>query len=111
MEAASRPPLELLADPPAASSDAATARKEPSTPSLAPAPAKPDPAASKDTGQTGLIFVDPEMFLAAGEQASAIPVGNIGSTAPKAADSSLELVLEDPVVAEVLNPRPPPPAP
>jgi len=111
MEAASRPPLELLPDPPAASPDATATHKEPSTPSLAPAPAKPAPAASKDTGQTGLNFVDPEMFLAAGEQASAIPVGNTASAAPKAADSSLELVLEDPVVDEVLTAPPPPPPP
>ena len=111
MEAASRPPLELLPDPPAASPDATATRKEPSTPSLAPAPAKPAPPASKDTGQTGLNFVDPEMFLAAGEQASAIPIGDTGSAAPKAADSSLELVLEDPVVDEVLTAPPPPPPP
>jgi hypothetical protein len=111
MEAASRPPLELLPDPPA-EAPAGAARKEPSAPSVAAAPAMPAVAApSADTGQTGLNFVDPEMFLAAGEQASAVPVGNTGSAAPKATDSSLELVLEDPVVDEVLTAPPPPPAP
>jgi hypothetical protein len=109
MEAASRPPLELLPDPPAEPTDVAAARKEPSSPSLAAAPAKAPVTAPKDPSQTGLNFVDPEMFLAPGEQASAVPVGNTDDTAAKP-DPGLELVLEDPVVDEVLT-APPPPAP
>jgi len=111
MEAASRPPLELLPDPPAEAPDGA-ARKAPSAPSASAGPAKVAAAAPPaDTGQTGLNFVDPEMFLAAGQQATVVPVGNSGNAAQKAADSSLELVLEDPVVDEVLSAPPPPPAP
>jgi hypothetical protein len=114
MEAASRPPLELLPDQPVeAPSDAATARQEPPTAATAaPPPATTAPPSSADTGQTGLNFVDPEMFLAPGAQPSAIPFGTASAALDKGGDSSLELVLEDPVVDEVLTaPPPPPPAP
>jgi len=103
MEAASRPPLELLPDEPA---DARAPRKEPSAPGAA---SLQSAAAPTDTGQTGLNFIDPEMFLAAGEPASAAPAGNNGAAAPPPTDSSVELVLEDPVVDEVLTAPPPPP--
>jgi len=103
MEAASRPPLELLPDEPA---DASAPRKGPS----APGAASVQPAtAPSDTGQTGLNFIDPEMFLAAGEAASTAPVASNGAGAPRT-DPSAELVLEDPVVDEVLT-APPAPAP
>jgi len=80
MEAASRPPLEALPDLPAEEPlDPAKARAGASA-----APAAAPPAAeagkSKDLEQTDLNFVDPEIFLAAGEAPSAKPVVNATSS-------------------------------
>ena len=114
MEAASRPPLEALPDLPAEEPlDPAKARAGASA-----APAAAPPAAeagkSKDLEQTDLNFVDPEIFLAAGEAPSAKPVVNATEQAARAPEPplELELVLEDPVVDDMLTaPPPPPPAP
>lgn len=109
MEAASRPKMEPLPDLPVEEPlDAATRRTEP--PAAPPAPpvvqAAGAPAAtSKDPEQTGLNFVDPEMFLGAGQQPTAVPV-----TAPsRDSEPTPELELEDPVVDDMLS-SPPPPA-
>jgi hypothetical protein len=66
-------------------------------------------AKPKDLDQTDLNFVDPEIFLAAGEAASAKPVMNATEQAAKAPEPPLELVLEDPVVDDMLTAPPPPP--
>src|SRR5215472_6937613 len=107
MEAASRPPLEALPDLPA---------EEPQDPAKARAGTSASPAAgaeeakSKDPDPTDLNFIDPEIFLAAGEAASAKPVMNLAEQAAKAPEPPLELELEDPVVDEMLTaPAPPPP--
>jgi len=63
-----------------------------------------------DPEQTGLNFVDPEMFLGPGQSASAVPVVNAAEQSAKAPEPELELVLEDPVVDDMLT-APPPPAP
>jgi hypothetical protein len=103
MEAASRPPLELLPDLPVEEPvDGASARKEPpSTPRAAASTAAPvkSAAPSRDPEQTGLNFVDPEMFLSADEKPAATQAV---AAPPPAADSGLEL-LEDPVVDEMLE--------
>jgi hypothetical protein len=108
MEAASRPPLELLPDLPVEEPlDVAAVPREP-LPASSPDGAAPA-AGSRDPEQTGLNFVDPEMFLAAGQQPSAVPVAAAAS-APVKDDEVHELMLEDPVVDDLLT-TPPPPAP
>ena len=129
MEVAPRPPLELVDLPVDEPKDAATKRTEPvappaaaatsaATPAATAAPSPPEaPAAaqgkpspaSPDAGQTGLNFVDPEMFLAPGAQPTAVPLN--GATAAKEPEPGLELVLEDPVVDDMLTAPPPPPTP
>jgi hypothetical protein len=113
MEAASRPPLEPLADLPVEEPlDAAAAPKGPQAAAAAPVAAQAAPAApaagttSKSPEQTGLNFVDPEMFLATGVLPTAVAV----TPAAKEPDPPLALELEDPVVDEILT-APPPPAP
>jgi hypothetical protein len=114
MEAASRPPLELFPDLPVEEplDVAAAPREAPSAASPAAAPTAP---ASTVTGgkhpeHTGLDFVDPEMYLADGQQPSAVPVTAASSVPHKAADPAHELELEDPVVDELLTARAPPAA-
>jgi len=124
MEAASRPPLELLPDLPVEEALDPTAALVPPyvapAPSVGsasapaqgsgPAPAAPPAAsgsASEDTGQTGLNFVDPELFLGAGQKPSAVPIGAAGTQQGTA--EPRELVLEDPVVDDLLA-APAPPA-
>jgi hypothetical protein len=112
MEAASRPSLELLPDLPVeAPLDSSAPRKEPpaAVPAGATAAAAPKPAAPRDPEQTGLNFLDPEMFLAQGESPAAAPEA---TPAPPVQDAvaGLELVLEDPVVDDMLT-TPPLPAP
>ncbi|HEY1873780.1 MAG TPA: hypothetical protein VGG67_05190 [Steroidobacteraceae bacterium] len=111
MEAASRPPLEALPDLPGEEPvDPAKARaKAPAAPATAPATAEADKP--KDPEQTGLNFVDPEMFLAPGQAASAVPVVNAAAESAKAPEPALELELEDPVVDDLLSAPPPPPPP
>jgi hypothetical protein len=111
MEAASRPPLEALPDLPAEEPvDPAKVRaKAPAAPATVPAAA--EAAQPKDPDQTDLHFVDPEMFLADGQAASAVPVVNAAAEATKAPEPVLELELEDPVVDELLTAPPPPPPP
>src|SRR5262252_6414702 len=107
MEAASRPPPEALPDLP----------EEPPNPAKVHAGAAAAPGAvpaseaakPKDPEQTGLNFVDPEMFLAPGQAASAVPVVNAAEQSAKAPESALELELEDPVVDQMLTAPPPPP--
>lgn len=113
MEAASRPPLELLPDLPVEEAPgAAQGSSTVSTPSAAPStvPAAATPA--KDPSQTGITLLDPEALLlegAAAETAAGAPVAPVAPT-PPAADES-EFVLEDPaVVDELLTAPPPPPA-
>jgi hypothetical protein len=112
MEAASRPSLELLPDLPVeAPLDSSAPRKDPpaAVPAGPAAAAAPKPAASRDPEQTGLNFLDPEMFLTPGEQPPAAPEA---TPAPPVKDAvaGLELVLEDPVVDDMLT-TPPLPAP
>jgi hypothetical protein len=109
MEAASRPPLELLHDLPV---------EEPlDMPAAPPAPppaavargAVPAPgAAPANTGQTGLNFLDPELFLAAGQTPTAVPVAAAAAAPP---DPATATVLEDPVVDDLLTTAPAPQAP
>ncbi|MBV8877941.1 MAG: hypothetical protein JO158_09520 [Gammaproteobacteria bacterium] len=73
------------------------------------ATAPPQPGKSKDPEQTGLNFIDPEMFLAPGQASTAVPVINAAEQSAKAAEPTIELTLEDPVVDDLLT-TPPPPA-
>jgi hypothetical protein len=103
MEAASRPPLELLPDLPVEEplDNAATPREPPVLPAAAAsASAKSSAPAARDPEQTGLNFVDPEMFLAPGQDSSAVQATTVAT--PKASEP-LELVLEDPVVDDMLT--------
>jgi hypothetical protein len=110
MEAASPPALELLPDLPVEEPLDGTKAKAAAAVSAAPAAseasAKPAAPPPKDPEQTGLNFVDPEMFLAPGE--SAIPVLNPVADS-KLPEPTVELELEDPVVDEMLTAPPPPP--
>ena len=113
MEAASRPPLEALPDLPVEESlDSDKSRSERGA---APRPAAAAPKAAdrpRDPEQTGLNFIDPEMFLAPGQASTAIPVVNATEQSAKAPEAPIELTLEDPVVDDMLTaPPPPPPAP
>src|SRR3984885_501269 len=107
MEAASRPPLELLPDLPVEEpADGASARREPpSAPRTAASAAAPvkSAAPSRDPEQTGLNFVDPEMFLGSDEKPSA---SQAVTPPPPASASGLELP-EDPVVVVRLEPPAP----
>ena len=111
MEAASRPPLEPLSDLPVEEPlDTTTPRKEPQAAVSAPATAQPDSPglASKSPEQTGLNFVDPEMFLATGKYPTIVPVEEPAK--PPEPPPGLELELEDPVVDVMLTAPPPPKA-
>jgi len=111
MEVASRPPLEPLSDLPVEEPlDTTTPRKEPQAAVSAPATAQPDSPglASKNPEQTGLNFVDPEMFLATGKYPTIVPVEEPAK--PPEPPPGLELELEDPVV-DVMLTAPPPPKP
>jgi hypothetical protein len=110
MEAASRPPLEPLPDLPVEEPvDAARATASAAKPSTA---AAGSPTPSKDPEQTGLNFVDPEMFLAPGQAPTMVPVVNPPPESTDKAPETPELVLEDPVVDDLLtSPPPPPPKP
>src|ERR1700730_17726572 len=104
MEAASRPSLELLPDLPLEEPlDATAPPREP--PTLA--PATPAAAPTKDLEQTDLHFIDPEMFLAPDDPSRAVP---IAPPAAASVEQPLELVLEDPVIDELLT-SPVPPTP
>jgi hypothetical protein len=118
MEAASRPPLEPLPDlsidepspvaakPKDSAAAAAAAVGAGKTPaSAAAAPAAVDPA------QTGLNFIDPELFLKPGQEQSAVPVLNGADAAAHKPEPEIELELEDPVVDEMLTSPMPPPVP
>jgi len=112
MEAASRPPLEALPELPAEEPlDSARVRAAaPAAAGAAPATAEADKP--EDSSPTGLNFVDPEMFLAPGQAASAVPVVNAAEQTARAPEPSPELeLLEDPVVDDLLTAPPPPPAP
>jgi hypothetical protein len=131
MEAASRPPLELLPDLPVEEplDSAQRAARPPEPPVL---PAAPGAAAdSKDPVQTSIQFLDPAALLLATAEVPALsaapapaksdpapgePAAAAAKAAPKSAPvphaPELEL-LEDPAVVEELltTPPPPPPAP
>ena len=112
MEAAPRPPLEALPELPAEEPlDSARVRAAaPAAAGAAPATAEADKP--EDSSPTGLNFVDPEMFLAPGQAASAVPVVNAAEQTARAPEPSPELeLLEDPVVDDLLTAPPPPPAP
>ena len=110
MEAASRPPpLELVPDLPVEEplgSGAAAPRESVAGGSAAPARA----ASSHETEQTGLNFVDPELFLAAGQKPTTVPVAAATSAAVKDALAVDTLTLEDPVVDDLLTAPPRSPA-
>jgi hypothetical protein len=110
MEAASRPTLEPLSDLPVEEPPDA-AKLRPESPANAGAPPVLQPPSApesppRDPEQTGLNFVDPELFLAAGQQPSAVPV----ATPPKDPEPAPALELEDPLVDEMLTSAPPPAA-
>jgi len=116
MEAASRPSLELLPDLPLEEPlDASASPREP--PTLAPVARVPAPATAaaapvKDPAQTDLHFIDPELFLAPDDPSGAVPMAP-PAAAPVEQPVPLELVLEDPVIDELLTspvPAPTPPA-
>jgi hypothetical protein len=111
MEVASRPPLETLPDLPVEEPlESAKLRAGP-TPAAGAAPAAAAGAKKpNDPEQTGLNFVDPEMFLAPGQASTAVPVVSATEQTSKAPEAALELVLEDPVVDDMLT-APPAPAP
>jgi hypothetical protein len=92
-----------------AAAPAAAPAKPPAAPGSA---ASTTPAAAtggaNEPEQAGLDFADPEMYLAAGQQPSAVPVT---SSASLGDIPGHELELEDPVVDDLLTtPAPPPPA-
>jgi hypothetical protein len=114
MEAASRPPLEPLPDLPVEEPvDAARSAASSAKPSSAPPASAGSPTQSKDPEQTGLNFIDPDMFLSPGQAPATVPV--LSPPPPVTADKAPEtpeLVLEDPVVDDLLtSPPPPPPKP
>jgi len=110
MEVASRPPLEALHELTVEEPlESAKPRAEPAAASATSPAAPTEPGKPKDPEQTGLNFVDPEMFLAPGQASTAIPVVNAREQSHKAPEPPLELVLEDPVVDELLT-APPLPA-
>src|SRR5215469_15733627 len=111
MEAASRPPLEALPDLPVEEPLDPAKRAELGAASAAAPAAGTRAAESEDPDPTDLNFVDPEMFLKPGQAATAIPVVNAAEQSAKAPDPPLELVLEDPVVDEMLAAPPPKVAP
>jgi hypothetical protein len=113
MEAASRPPLELLSDLPVEEPVDAAAQR--SSPPPAPSSAAPSPAAGasaappKDPAQTGITFLDPAALLLE-PSAAAEPSAALAAAAPVVAPAAEpELVLEDPAVVEELLTAPPPP--
>ena len=114
MEAASRPSLELLPDLPLEEPlDATASPREP--PTLAPVARVPAPATAaaapvKDPVQTDTHFIDPELFLALDDPSRAVPIAPPGA-APVEQPAPLELVLEDPVIDELLTSPVPPPTP
>jgi len=114
MEAASRPSLELLPDLPFEEPPDATAspREPPTLASVArvAAPATAAAAPVKDPAQTDLHFIDPEMFLAPDDPSTAVPISP-PAAAPLEQPAPLELVLEDPVIDELLTSPVPPPTP
>jgi len=111
MEVASRPPLEAVHELPVEQPlESAKPRAEASAASATSPGAPTEPGKPKDPEQTGLNFVDPEMFLAPGQASTAIPVVNATEQSQKAPEAGLELVLEDPMVDDLLT-APPPPAP
>jgi|GEM_PF-297050 len=111
MEAASRPPLEALPDLPVEEPlQSAKSRSEPTAAARAAAASPTESAKPRDPEQTGLNFIDPEMFLAPGQASTAVPVVNATEQSAKAPEPALELTLEDPMVDALLT-APPPPAP
>jgi hypothetical protein len=113
MEAAS-PPLELLPDLPVEEplDPAMPARAAPAAASPAATSAQRTATASIADGERGdLDFLDPEMFLDPGpdDLVTAPPAAPPATARP--AHDGLELVLEDPVVDELLTTLPPPAPP
>jgi hypothetical protein len=111
MEAASRPPLEALPELPVEEPlDPANGRAQAGAAAGA-VPAAAEAAKPEDPDPTGLNFVDPEMFLAPGQAASAVLVVNAAAETKEAPEPPHELELEDPVVDDMLSAPPPPPPP
>src|ERR1700746_1413564 len=112
MEAASHPPPQPLPDLPVeAPLDSTKARSPTAAASGGPSTAATEAPKPRDPEQTGLNFVDPEMFLGPGQPATALPAVNAATPASKTAEPELELVLEDPMVDAMLSAPPPPPPP
>src|ERR1700739_4288686 len=111
MVAATRPPLEPLSDlpveepqrgtsqartPPHAASQKATAQR-------ASAAGAPAPEPPKDPAQSGLNFVVPELYLAGSEPTETPAAAPAAARTPSPGiDSTLEVMLEDPIVDEML---------
>jgi hypothetical protein len=108
MEAASRPPLELLPDLPLEAPGVAPGSPAVVAPPAAPiaAPAAAIPA--KDPSQTGITLLDPSALVLEGAEPEPVPVAPVTPATP-AADAT-EFVLEDPTVDELLTAPPPAPA-
>jgi hypothetical protein len=109
MEAASRPSLELLVDLPLEEPLDAPPREPPTlvaaAPVAAPAPAAAAPA--KDLEQTDINFIDPALLLAHDDLSGTVPIAP--PAAPLEQPAPLEIVLEDPIIDELLT-SPVPPA-
>ncbi|HEY6823012.1 MAG TPA: hypothetical protein VI195_01120 [Steroidobacteraceae bacterium] len=90
--------------------ESARSRSEPAAAAHPAAAAPPEAAKPRDPEQTGLNFIDPEMFLAQGQASTAVPVVNATEQSAKAPEPTTELTLEDPVVDAMLTSPPPPPA-
>ncbi len=112
MEAASRPPLEALPVLPVEDPlESDKPRKESGGAKHPSAAAPAEPGKPTDPEQTGLNFIDPEMFLAPGQASTAIPVVNATEQSAKAPEGPIELTLEDPAVDDLLTAPPPPASP
>jgi len=116
MEAASRPSLELLPDLPLEEPLDATATASPREPptlvpvARVPAPATAAAAPVKDPAEPDLHSIDPELFLAPDDPLRAVPIAP-PAAAPLEQPAPLELVMEDPVIDELLTSPVPPPTP
>jgi hypothetical protein len=109
MEAASRPPLELLSDLPLEEPVDAAAQRPPASPAPV-APAVSGGPTPKDPAQTGITFLDPAALVMEPAAAPEAPPSLAAAAPVVSAAEELEL-LEDPAVVEELLTAPPPPSP
>ncbi|MBS0581244.1 MAG: hypothetical protein JSR36_18465 [Proteobacteria bacterium] len=117
MEVASRPSLEPLPDLPVEAplepSGASTKAPAvtPAASATAAAAAATGSAPAKSIESTGITFLDPDSLVLEGAAGSETPPVLAAAPAAPAAQSEVELTLEDPIVDELLTAPPPPPAP